>query len=363
MGLEHRRYGNIEGALGKAGGEGAIPMSAGESSPRDTMLQLTNAFRASQAIHVAATLGVADLLEDGPRSVDELAQATGTHASALYRLLRALASVGVFVEQPDGQFRSTPLAEYLRTNAPRSLRAWAMQIGQQYLWTSWGHLLHSVRTGEPAFPELYGTTAWEYRQAHPEEDAVFNAAMTALSAGGVVGIVQNYDFSSMGVLMDVGGGEGVLLAAILAANPALRGVLFDQPHVVNGANELLERAGVADRCEVVSGSFFEAGPGGADAYLLKSIVHDWDDIATVKILRACRAAIANSGRLLVVEPIIRPGNEPDPAKFSDLNMLVMLGGQERTADDFERLYAEAGFRLSDIIRTGSPMAIIEGVPV
>src|SRR5215213_1174990 len=197
-------------------------MSADEPSPRDTLLQLTNAFRASQALYVAATLGVADLLEDGPRSVDELAHDTGTHAPTLYRLLRALASVGVFAEEPDGQFRSTPLAEYLRTNAPRSLRAWVMQSGQQYLWTSWGHLLHSVRTGEPAFPELYGTTAWGYRQAHPEEDAVFNAAMTALSAGVVEAIVQSYDFSSMGVLMDVGGGEGVLLAAILAANPALR---------------------------------------------------------------------------------------------------------------------------------------------
>ena len=338
-------------------------MSAAELSPRDTLLRMTNAFQASQAIHVAATLGIADLLEDGPRSVDELAQTTGTHAPTLYRLLRALASVGVFAEQPDGRFGSTPLAEYLRTNAPRSLRAWAMQIGQQYLWTSWSHLLHSVRTGEPAFPELYGTTAWEYRAAHPEEDAVFNAAMTALSAGVVEAIVQSYDFSGMGVLMDVGGGEGVLLAAILAENPALRGVLFDQPHVLTGANDLLEREGVVDRCEVVSGSFFEAVPGGADAHLLKSIVHDWDDAATVKILRACRAAVANTGRLLVVEPIIRPVNEPDPAKFSDLNMLVMLGGQERTADDFERLYAEAGFRLSDIIRTGSLMAIIEGVPV
>lgn len=338
-------------------------MSAAELPPRDALLRMTNAFQASQAIHVAATLGIADLLEDGPRSVDDLAQATGTHAPTLYRLLRALASVGVFAEEPDGQFRSTPLAEYLRTNAPRSLRAWAMQIGQQYLWTSWVHLLRSVRTGEPAFPELYGTTAWEYRQAHPEEDAVFNAAMTALSAGVVEAIVQSYDFSNVGVLMDVGGGEGVLLAAILAANPSLRGVLFDQPHVVTGANGLLERAGVADRCEVVSGSFFEAVPGGADAHLLKSIVHDWDDTATVRILRACRAAIADSGRLLVIEPIIEPGNEPDPAKFSDLNMLVMLGGQERTADDFERLYAEAGFRLTNIIHTGSSMAIIEGVPV
>jgi hypothetical protein len=338
-------------------------MSAAELPPRDALLRMTTAFQASQAIHVAATLGIADLLEDGPRSVDELAQTTGTHAPTLYRLLRALASVGVFAEEPDGQFGSTPLAEYLRTNAPRSLRAWAMQIGQQYLWTSWGHLLHSVRTGEPAFPELHGTTAWEYRAAHPEEDAVFNAAMTALSAGVAEAIVQSYDFSGMDVLMDVGGGEGVLLAAILAENPALHGVLFDQPHVLTGGNDLLERAGVADRCEVVGGSFFESVPGGADAHLLKSIVHDWDDAATVKILRTCRAAVANTGRLLVVEPIIQPGNKPDPAKFSDLNMLVMLGGQERTADDFERLYAEAGFRLTDIIRTGSPMAIIEGVPV
>jgi hypothetical protein len=337
-------------------------MSADEPSPRDTLLRMTNAFQVSQAIHVAATLGISDLLEDGPRSVDELAQATGTHAPTLYRLLRALASVGVFAEQPDGQFCSSPLAEYLKTNAPGSLRAWAMQIGQQYLWTSWGHLLHSVRTGEPAFPKLYGTTAWEYRQAHPEEDAIFNAAMTALSAGVVEAIVQSYDFSGIGVLVDVGGGEGVLLAAILAANPALRGILFDQPHVLTGANDLLERAGVADRCEVVSGNFFEVVPSGANAYLLKSIVHDWDDTATVKILRACRIAIADSGRLLVVEPIIRSGNEPDPAKYSDLNMLVMLGGQERPAEDFERLYAEAGFRLTDIIRTGSLMAIIEGVP-
>ena len=170
MGLEPRRYGMMEGVLGKPGGKGA--MSANEPSPRDTLLRMTNAFQVSQAIHVAATLGIADLLENGPRSVDELAQTTGTHAPTLYRLLRALASIGVFAEQPDGQFRSTPLAEYLRTNASRSLRAWVMQIGQQYLWTSWGHLLHSVRTGEPAFPKLYGTTAWQYRQAHPEEDAV-----------------------------------------------------------------------------------------------------------------------------------------------------------------------------------------------
>lgn len=338
-------------------------MSAGELSPRDNLLRMTNAFQASQAIHVAATLGIADLLEDGPRSADELAEATGARASALYRLLRALASVGVFVEETDGHFGLTPLAEYLRTDSPGSLRAWAMQIGQTYFWMSWGHLLHSVRAGEPAFPKLYGTNAWEYRAAHPEEDAVFNAAMTALSVPVAEAVVRSYDFSEIGVLIDVGGGEGVLLAAILAANPALRGILFDQSHVVTAAGVLLERADVADRCEFADGNFFEAVPSGADAYLLKSIIHDWDDAAAVRILRACRAAIADTGSLLVVEPLIGPGNEPDPAKFMDLNMLVMLGGRERTAEDFERLYTEAGFRLNSIVRTGSPFHIIEGAPV
>lgn len=337
-------------------------MTAGELSPRDNLWRMANAYQVSQAIHVAASLGIADLLEDGPRSVDDLAEVSGAHAPTLYRLLRALTSVGVFAET-EGRFGLTPLAEYLRTDAPGSLRAWAMQIGQPYFWTSWGHLLHSVRTGEPAFPKLYGTTAWEFRAAHPEEDAVFNAAMTTLSS--IVGetVVRSYDFSEFGILVDVGGGEGVLLAAILGTNPTLHGVLFDQPHVVASAGALLERAGVAERCQVVGGSFFDAVPGAADAYLLKSIIHDWDDAAAIEILRVCRAAMDGTGRLLVVEPIIRPGNEPDPAKFSDLNMLVMLGGRERTADDFERLYAEAGFRLANVVRTGSSFDIIEGVPV
>lgn len=338
-------------------------MTAGEPSTRETLLRMTNAFQVSQAIHVAATLGIADLLEDEPRSAGELAEAAGAPAPALYRLLRALASASVFAEKTDGRFGLTPLAKYLRTDAPGSLRAWAMQIGQRYYWRSWGHLLHSVRTGEPAFAELYGTSPWEYRAVHPEEDAVFNAAMTALSMGVVEAVLQSYGFSEISVLVDVGGGEGALLAAILETNPALRGILFDQPHVVATAEALLEQAGVVNRCELVGGSFFEAVPKGADAYLLKSIVHDWDDAAAIEILRVCRAAMAGTGRLLVVEPVIRPGNEPDPAKFSDLNMLVMLGGRERTADDFSRLYAEARFRLTNIIRTRSPFHIIEGVPV
>jgi hypothetical protein len=204
---------------------------------------------------------------------------------------------------------------------------------------------------------------WEHRAAHPEEGEIFDAAMTGLSAPVAEAIVQSYDFSNISVLVDVGGGEGGLLATILAANPTLRGVLYDLPHVVAAAGALLERAGVADRCEVVGGSFFEAVPRGADAYLLKSVIHDWDDAEAIQILGKCRAAVADTGRILVVEPVIRPGNEPDPAKYMDLNMLVMLGGRERTADDFERLYAEAGFRMTSIVPTGSPpFNIIEGVP-
>jgi len=337
-------------------------MTADETSPRDTLLRMTNAFQVSQAIYVAATLGIADLLEDGPKSADELAKTTGTHAPTLYRLLRALASVGIFIET-DGRFGMTPLAEYLSTDTPGSLRKFVMLIGQQSFWRSWGHLLHSVRTGEPAFPEVYGMAPWEYWADHPEEDAVFKAAMTSLSSGVVAAVVRSYDFSGIGVLLDVGGGEGALLATILAANPSLRGILFDQPHVVGTVGALLERAGVADRCEVVGRSFFEAVPTGADAYLLKSVIHDWDDAAATEILRACRSAMDDRGKLLVVERIIQPGNDPDPAKFSDLNMLVIPGGQERTADDFELLYAEAGYKLSNIIHTGSPYNIIEGTPV
>jgi hypothetical protein len=238
-----------------------------------------------------------------------------------------------------------------------------MQIGQTYFWTSWGHLLHGVRTGEPAFPKVYGTTVWEYRAARPEEGAVFNAAMTDLAAGVAETVAQSYDFSGIEVLVDVGGGEGALLAAILAANPNLRGVPFDQPHVVAAARALSERPDVADRCELVGGSFFEGVPEGADAYLLKSVIHDWDDGEAIEILRKCRAAMGGAGKLLVVEPIIRPGNDPNPAKFMDLNMLVMLGGRERTADDFERLYAEAGFRLTGVFPTRSHFSVIEGAPV
>jgi hypothetical protein len=334
----------------------------GKQMRRDALLSMTNGFRLSQAIHVAATLGIADLLKNGPRTVGQLSKATGTDGPSLTRMLRALASVGVFTET-EGRIGQTPLSDNLRSDASGSLRAWAMQIGQDYFWNSWGHLLDSVRTGNPAFREIYGMTAWEYRAANPEANAIFNAAMTGLSSGVVEALVAAYDFSTTRVLVDVAGGEGALLAAILVANPHLRGILFDLPHVVATARPLLERAGVSDRCDIVSGSFFERVPQGGDAYILKNIVHDWDDASSVSILRRCRAAIDDGGRLLLVEQVLKGANEPDSAKFADLVMLVMLGGRERNAEEFQDLCLSAGFRQTNIIPTVSPYSIIESVAV
>ena len=337
-------------------------MTADDASPRETLRRLTNGFQVSQAIHVAASLGLADLLREGPRSVDDLAAATGTTAAALNRLLRALASIGIFADV-GGRFGQTALSNYLRSDVTGSLRAWARRIGRPDHWRTWGELERSLRSGTSAFRELYGVTAWDWRAAHPEENAIFNAAMTGLSAGMVESIVAAYDFSQIRSLVDVGGGEGALLAAILTANPDMRGVLFDLPHVLTGAGEVLQTAGVTDRCELVAGSFFETVPPGADAYILKSIIHDWDDGSALAILQRCRAAIPESGRLLLVEHVLKPVNQPDPARFSDLNMLVMLGGQERDPDEFERLCAGAGFRLTTIIPTASTHSVIEARPV
>jgi hypothetical protein len=330
------------------------------------VLQITNAYQASRAVHVAAALGIADLLVDGPRPVSELAAATRTDPAALYRLLRGLASVGVFQEVgdggPDGSFALTPPAEYLRSDTPGSVRNWAVLMGRPYYQETWAHLETSIRSGGPAFREVHGVTPWEYRVSRPDESAIFDAAMTGLSSAATGAITWAYDFSGIETLVDVGGGHGEVLAAILTANPGLRGTLFDQPHVVAGAPALLERAGVSDRCEVVGGSFFESVPAGAGAYLLKSIVHDWADEPAIRILRTCRAAMLPTSRLLLVEMMVAPPNEPDRAKLGDLNMLVMHGGRERTADEFRELLAEAGLRMTRIVTTTSPSSIVEGVP-
>ncbi len=332
------------------------------AEPSGELMRLVNGYQVSQAVHVAATLGVADLLTDGPRTSDELAAATGTQPRALYRLLRALAALGVLHEAEGQRFTLTPMGAGLRSDAAEPAGPWAAFIGTPAHWQAWGDLLHSVRTGESAFRHVHGTDPWTHRAQRPAESAVFDRAMTGLSRRAADAVIAAYDFGRFRRIVDVGGGQGALLAAVLAAHPAARGVLFDQPHVVSGAADVLRAAGVDARCEVVAGSFFDAVPEAGDAYMLKSILHDWDDDAATAILRSCRRAMARGGALIVIERVIAPPNEAPETKLSDLNMLVNLGSQERTRDEFAQLFATAGFRLADVTATGGVVSVIEGAP-
>jgi len=324
---------------------------------------MINGFQISQAIHVAAVLGIADLLKDGPRSNDQLALATSTNPATLYRLLRALASVGVFEEVAGKTFALNPLSQALRTDRPDSIAAWAVLIGQEYFWNAWGNLLTGIKTGENVFPQLHdGMGVWEYRETRPELNAIFNAAMTSSSRGVSASVVQAYDFSQFKLIVDVGGNRGALLAAILTANPSARAINFDQPHVVSDAD--LAAAGVADRCELVGGSFFESVPSGGDAYVMKSIIHDWTDEESIEILKVCRKAMSPPAKLLVIEQVVGQPNEGTATKFSDLNMLALPGGRERTEEEFTQLFEQSGFRLTRVASPGpDTYCVIEGVPV
>ncbi len=331
--------------------------------PSQKLIEMARSFWVTQMIYVAAKLGIADLMAAGTKSTAEMAIATGTHAASLYRLLRGLASLGVFAEEQQGSFRLTPLAESLQSGVPGSIRDWVVFLGDPQVWQPWGQLLHSVKTGEDAFPYVFGMNAWEYRAQDPAASAVFQAAMSANTTRQTAEILAGYDFSGIGTLVDIGGGQGVLLAAILQANPGMRGVLFDAPHVVGVAKGFLDEAGVADRCETVSGDFFAAVPSGGDAYLMKFIIHDWDDDRSAAILRNCRRAMGDAGRLLVVDRVIRPGNTPDSAKLADMNMLVQtVGGRERTPQEFCHLLAASGFALAAIYQTAGELCVVEGLP-
>lgn len=331
--------------------------------PPQALLQMLTSYRVSQSIYVAAKLRIADLLNDGPRSSDELAKSSGSDSRALYRLLRMLASVGIFAEVDQGCFTLTPLAALLQTGAPGSLRAYAIMNGEDWFWRPWGELLYSVKTGKTAFDHVCGMGIFKYLAQHPEAAEIFNEAMTGFTLTSTA-VVAAYDFSGINTLIDVGGGQGALLAAILKANPQLRGVLFDLPSVIEGAKSLIEAEGVAERCELVAGDFFESVPGGAVAYILKFVIHDWDDDRAVTILKNCHRAVVEDGKLLVVEMVIPPGNEPFYGKLADLNMLVLSGGgRERTEAEYRALFATAGFKLTKIIPTQSPtqFSVIEGV--
>ena len=336
---------------------------AKKTSAYADLMRLVNGYQISQAIHVAASLGVADHLHDTACSIEELASRTASHPGALYRLLRALASVGVLHEGENKTFSLTAMGECLRSDAPMPVGDWAAHIGRPYIWQSWGHLLHSVRTGEVGFENLYKQSAWEFRAANPEENAFFDRAMTASSQSVVQAAVDAYDFGQFRHIADIGGGQGQLLSGILSVNPHVRGTLFDQPHVVIRAKDVLARYGLSERCTIVSGSFFETVPEGADAYLLKSIIHDWDDEKAIDILRVCRRATGTGAKLLLVERVIEQPNDGALNKFSDLNMLVNLGGRERTPQEYSDLCQSAGFRLCRIVQAGMLYGIVEAEPI
>ncbi len=336
-------------------------MTTDQSAAADLRRMIVG-YRLSQALHVAAKLGIADLLAEGPRRAEDLAGVTGSHPSSLYRVLRLLASEGVFEELEEGQFTLTPLAEPLRGDAPDSLRARAIFDGEEWNWHPWGNLLHSTKTGGSAFDHTYGVALFDYLKETPEAATSFDSLMAAQTRPWALSVVDAYDFADIGTLVDVGGGYGVLLAAILTAHPHLKGVLIDQPHVVAGAGPKLEEAGLAGRCETVAGDFFQSVPDGGDAYILKHVLHDWDDDRCVSILGNCRRAISNQGRLMVIEILVTPGNEPDYGKYLDLNMLVLTKGRERTEAQYRTLFEAAGFTLSRVVATRSELSIIEGRP-
>lgn len=326
-----------------------------------SLRRLILGYRISQALAVAAKLGIADALADGPRNVHDLARRTGADPGALYRVLRLLAGEGVFAESTGQIFELTPLAQPLRQDAAGSLRARAIFDGAAACWSPWGNLLHSVMTGEPSFERTFGMSIFEHLRSDPDVAAAFDAVMSEQSGPEAQAVAAAYEFAGRPSIVDVGGGQGVLLSTILQAHPEARGVLFDQPRVVAGAAPRLQGAGVVERCETVGGSFFEAVPEGGDAYLLKHVLQDWDDARCITILRNCGRAMSTDARLLVIEALVAPGNTPDYGRFLDVNMLVLSGGRERTEEEYRGLFDAAGLQLSRVVPTPSHLHLIEGM--
>lgn len=327
---------------------------------RQQMQQMLDGYRMTQLVFVAAKLGLADLLATGPLSVEELAARTGAQAGALERVLRTLASLGVLAEQAPRRFALTPLGDLLRADRTDTMRPLALMAGEE-AYRSWAEALMCVMTGAPGFDRVYGANRFAYLAAHPETATDFNQSMSQISRQDAEALVAAYDFSVARTVVDIGGGQGRLLATVLGAYPALRGVLFDQPQVVAGAASLLEAAGVADRCERVGGDFFAAVPPEGDVYVMRSVVHDWDDERCVTILRRCAEALRPDAKLLVIEPVISSEQAPPAILLRDLQMLVMTGGRERTAEEFEALFAAAGLALLRIIPISEEASVLECV--
>ena len=325
------------------------------------ILQMSTGYIVSAAVQVALKLEIADKLADGPRSSADLAKAAGVNEDALYRVLRALAMVGIFAETAPRTFTLTPPANMMRAGVPGGVRELALWISDPFHFRVYAETMLSVKTGKPAGDTVVGMPVFEYFAREPELSATFNNAMTSFSASVIPAVLAAYDFSGINVLVDIAGGHGMVLGSILQKYPAMRGVLFDLEHVLAGAT-LLDELRVRDRVTTASGDFFKAVPAGGDAYIMKHIIHDWDDERSMAILKNVRTALAGKpeGKLILIEAVIQPGNQPDFSKLIDIEMMLLPGGRERTADEFAALFTRAGFELTRIVPTPSPLCVIEG---
>lgn len=336
-----------------------------DASQPDDRVQLRDLFTGSflsRAIYVAAQLDIATLVADGPETCTELARVTHSHGATLYRLLRALASYGLFAEDDQGRFANTGISALLRSDIAGSMRPLILMFGDELSVTLWQSLLHSVTTGEPGFEHVYGMQNFDYLARHPDKAKIFDDAMVSVSSMTNEAITQVYDFFSFDTIVDIAGGYGSTLCAILKTNPSLRGVLFDMPHVAAGATKYIAEQGLTDRCSLVTGDFFESVPPGADAYFMKHIIHDWDDARCVKLLRNCHAAAPKGATLFVCERVVPIGNTPSYSKLGDLVMLMMTsGGRERTETQYRTLLKEGGFKINRFIPTDSEHTLIEAI--
>ncbi|NKY89387.1 methyltransferase [Nocardia veterana] len=327
------------------------------------LMELLAAGWLTQAIHAAAALGIADELAAGPLPGPELARRVGADEDALRRLLRLLISHGVFTQRRDGRYALTPPARALRRDASASLRDAALFFGSATHRAHWTHVVDAVRSGDPVWPQLDGMTFFEYVRGDRQFGALFDRAMTSIGSLTTEALFAAYDFGRFGTVVDVGGGEGALLAEILSRAPGTRGVLFDLPDVADSAARRFSTAGLDDRVDITHGSFFESVPEGGDAYLLKHVLHDWPDDRAVQILRAVRAAMRPAARLVVVEIVLPQHDRPHPGKYIDLEMLINSGGRERSAEEYRKLLARGGFALTRIAETVSPESVLEARPV
>jgi ubiquinone/menaquinone biosynthesis C-methylase UbiE len=328
--------------------------------PRIIMSQMIFGFVVSKAIYCVAKLNIADTLSaEGPMNSSALAARSGAHEESLHRILRALASIGIFREDEKGNFSLTPMGECLRDDSPDSVKAMALGVGDVWF-KAYTELLYSVETGKGGFEHAIGMPVFDYLTTHPEEGKIFDRMMTDIHGGETEPMIKTYDFSTFKTIVDVGGGNGEVITSILKSNKNLKGILFDLPEVINRARQNISSKGLEDRCKLETGNFFESVSKGGDAYIMRHIIHDWSDPDAVTILTNCRKAMNPGGKVLVVEAVIQEGNEPSPFKLLDITML-MVGGKERTKKQFENIFSQAGLKLNRVISFQNDLSVVEGV--